>query len=167
RRALGAVAALVLLCGAAWFAYDRLVLAHFESTDNAYVQGNLVQITPQAAGTVVAIAADDTDAVRAGQVLVRLDPADAQVALEQAEAQLAQTVRQVRSLYAGNAALQAQIAAREADAARARSELARAQEDVTRRRPLVQRGAIGREEFAHVQTQLDAARSSLAAAESA
>ena len=53
-------------------------MKHYESTDNAYVQGNVIQITPQIGGTVVAIHADDTDFVKAGQPLVKLDPADAQ-----------------------------------------------------------------------------------------
>ncbi len=100
------------------------MLNHYESTDNAYVQGNVVQITPQVAGTVIAIDTDDTAHVKAGDVLVRFDPADAQVALEQAQAQLAQTVREVRTVYANNSTLQAQIAAREADLARVQVELA-------------------------------------------
>ena len=167
RKALAAVTALVAIAGIAYGVYWALVLDHYESTDNAYVQGNVVQLTPQVGGTVIAIAADDTDHVKAGELLVRLDPADAQVALEQAEAQLAQTVREVRTLYANNGALQAQIALREADVAKARSDLARAQDDVTRRSPLLATGAVGQEEFNHSNAQLAAARSSLAAAESA
>jgi membrane fusion protein (multidrug efflux system) len=167
KKALSAVAAAVVLGGIAYTAYWAMVLNHYESTDNAYVQGNVVQLTPQVGGTVVAINADDTDHVKAGQVLVKLDPADAQVALDQAEAQLAQTVREVRTLYANNGTLKAQIDLREADLARSQSELARAQDDVTRRAPLVATGAVGKEEFNHVNSQLAAARSSVAAAQSA
>ncbi|MGE0312932.1 MAG: HlyD family efflux transporter periplasmic adaptor subunit [Lautropia sp.] len=167
RRALLGVALFVALAAVGWGAYWALVLNHVESTDNAYVQGNVVQITPQVAGTVVAIAADETDRVRAGDVLVRLDPADAKVALEQAEAQLAQTVREVRTLYANNSTLEAQIALREADLAKAQSDLARAQADVSRRAPLVRSGAVGREEFNHANAQLAAARSNVAAGRSA
>ena len=134
RKALTAVAAAVLLAGGAYGAYYALVLSHYESTDNAYVQGNLVQITPQVGGTVVGIGADDTDFVKAGQTLVKLDAADAQVALDQAEAQLAQTVREVRGLYANNSTLNAQIALRQADVQRALSDLAKAQDDVDRSR---------------------------------
>ena len=166
RQALGAVAALVALAGLAYGAYWALVLHHYESTDNAYVQGMVVQLTPQMGGTVVAIQADDTDHVQAGQLLVRLDPADAQLALEQAEAALAQTVREVRTLYANNSSLQAQIAVREADLAHAKADLAKALDDVERRAPLVASGAVGGEEFNHVKAQLNAARSSVAAAES-
>ena len=128
RKALAGVTALVAVAGITYGAYWALVLNHFETTDNAYVQGNVVQITPQVGGTVVAINADDTDHVKAGQWLVRLD---------QAEAQLTQTVREVRTLFANNGSLKAQISLREADLARARSELARAQDDVDRRAPLV------------------------------
>lgn len=167
KRALSAVAGLVVLGGIAYGAYWALVLNHYESTDNAYVQGNVVQLTPQLGGTVVAINADDTDKVKAGQVLVKLDPADAQVALDQAEAQLAQTVREVRTLYANNSTLKAQIALREADLARAKSDEARAQDDVARRSPLVATGAVGKEEFNHSTATLSAAKSSVAAAQSA
>ena len=90
---------LFLLAGAAWAAHWALVSRYLIDTDDAYVQGNVVQITSQVAGTVLNIQADDTDFVQAGQPLVRLDQADAKVALEQAEAQLAQTVREVRTTY--------------------------------------------------------------------
>ncbi|AKJ30004.1 HlyD family efflux transporter periplasmic adaptor subunit [Caldimonas brevitalea] len=167
KKALLAVTLGVLLVGAAYGAYGLLFGGQYETTDNAYVQGNVVQITPQVSGTVLSIAADDTDYVRAGQTLVTLDASDARVALEQAEAQLAQTVREVRVLFANNGALQSQVSLREADLARARSELARAQDDVTRRTPLVATGAVGKEEFNHANAQLNAARSAVAAAESA
>ena len=167
KKALTAVAATVAVAGIAYGIYWAMVLNHFESTDNAYVQGNVVQITPQLSGTVIAINADDTDHVKAGQLLVRLDPADAQIALDQAEAQLAQTVREVRTLYANNSTLRAQIALREADLARAQSDVARAQDDVSRRAPLLASGAVGKEEFNHVTSALAASNSGVAAAQSA
>ncbi|MDY0749041.1 HlyD family efflux transporter periplasmic adaptor subunit [Paucibacter sp. R3-3] len=136
-------------------------------TDNAYVQGNAVQITPQIAGTVLMIGADDTDFVRAGQTLLRLDPADTQVALEQAEAQLAQTVREVRQLFANNGTLSAQLSLRQAELTRLQSEAARARDDVRRRSALIADGAIGREEFEHAKTQLATAESAITAARAA
>ena len=166
KRALLGVSGVVAVAAIAYGIYFALVLNHYESTDNAYVQANVVQLTPQVGGTVVAINADDTDFVKAGQLLVRLDPADAKVALDQAEAQLGQTVREVRTLFVNNGALKAQISAREADLARARSEVARAQDDVDRRAPLVATGAVGKEEFNHVASQLAVTRSALAAAQS-
>ncbi len=167
KKALSAIAAVVVLGGGAYGAYYALVANHYEHTDNAYVQANVVQITPLVGGTVVAIQADDTDVVKAGQPLVKLDTADARISLDQAEAQLAQTVREVRTLYANNATLQAQIQTRQADVARAQNDFKRAQDDVNRRAPLVATGAVGQEEFQHAQAQLSAARSALTAAESA
>jgi membrane fusion protein (multidrug efflux system) len=167
RKALTAVASVVVLAGLAWGVYEWLVASHYESTDNAYVQGNVIQITPQIGGTVMAILADDTDFVKAGQPLVQLDPADARVALEQAGANLAQTVRQVRTLYANNATLSAQITLREADVTRAQSDVARAEDDLNRRQSLVANGAVSKEELNHAQTQLANAKSALAAAQAA
>ena len=167
RQALTAVASVVVLAGLALGSYEWLVASHYESTDNAYVQGNVIQITPQIGGTVMAILADDTDFVKAGQPLVQLDPADARVALDQAEANLAQTVRQVRTLYANNATLTAQITLREADVNRVRSDVERASDDLSRRQSLTGNGAVSREELNHAQTQLSSAHSALAAAQAA
>jgi membrane fusion protein, multidrug efflux system len=165
KKTLTSVAAVVAVAGLGWGAYQWLVASHYESTDNAYVQGNVIQITPQIGGTVVGIYADDTDFVKAGQPLVKLDPADAKVGLEQAEANLAQTVRQVRTLYANNGSLAAQVRLREADIAKAQSEVARANDDLNRRQLLVGNGAVSREELNHATTQLANARSALAAAQ--
>jgi len=167
RRGLTLIAAATGVCALIWGGWHWFNGRHHQSTDNAYVAGNVVQITPQVGGTVVAIQADDTDFVKAGQVLVKLDPADARVALEQAEAQLAQTVREVRTLFANSGALQAQVQAREADLGRLQSDLARAQEDAQRRAPLVASGAIGKEEFQHASAQVTAAKSAVAAAQAA
>ena len=116
---------------------------------------------------MVSIGADDTDYVKAGQLLVKLDPADARVALDQDEAQLAQTVREVRTLYANNSTLQAQVSLRSADLARAQADAARLQDDVNRRAPLMASGAVGREEFQHATAQVIAAKSTVTAAQAA
>ncbi|MDM0066287.1 HlyD family efflux transporter periplasmic adaptor subunit [Variovorax sp. J31P207] len=162
-----AIGGLVLVALSGYAGYRLLGLGGTVTTDNAYVQGNLIQITPQIAGTVLEVRADDTDFVRAGQLLARLDPADSRVALDQAESQLAQTVREVRTLYANNEVLGAQIALRQAEVSRFESELARAQVDARRREALVEDGAVGREEFEHANTQLTSARSALASTRAA
>jgi len=158
---------IVVVVGLAWTAYEWLVASHYESTDNAYVQGNVIQITPQIGGTVLAILADDTDYVKAGQALVRLDPTDATVALDQARANLAQVVRQVRTIYANNGSLSAQITLRESDVAKAQVEIARATDDLNRRQSLVKNGAVSKEDLNHAQTQLANGKSALAAAQAA
>ncbi|HUX25016.1 MAG TPA: efflux RND transporter periplasmic adaptor subunit, partial [Burkholderiales bacterium] len=122
-------------------------------TDDAYVGGNMVQITPQVYGTVLAIDADNTDYVKAGQTLVSLDPADSRIALEQAEAALARSVRQVRNLMATTAEIEATVALR-------KTELARAREDLARRASLAGTGALPAEDLQHAR---NAVASSLAA----
>src|SRR5690606_23740506 len=126
-------------------------------TDDAYVQGNVVGVTPQVGGTVVAIHAEDGMRVEAGQVLVELDPSDATVALEQAKANLAATVRQVRGLYAAVDAGRAGMRARQVAVERARA-------DVARRTGLVASGAVSQEELAHARNELAAAQAALATA---
>lgn len=165
RRALLSLTAVVVLVGAAWGAYEVLVASNYEGTDNAYVQANVIQITPQIAGTVMAIGADDTDFVKAGQPLVQLDPSDAKVALEQAEAALAQAVRQARTLYANNGSLSAQVQLRQAEVSKAQSDLARAQDDLRRRQSLSGNGAVSKEELNHSETTVANARSALVAAQ--
>ncbi len=165
KRALIVLASVVVLGVVTWSIYDYIVASHYEATDNAYVQGHVIQITPQIGGTVMAILADDTDFVKAGQPLVQLDPADARVALEQAEAALAQTVRQVRTLYANNGALAAQVRLRDAEVVRAQGDVARATDDLNRRQSLGGNGAVSKEELNHAQSQQATARSALAAAE--
>ncbi|HMT38216.1 MAG TPA: efflux RND transporter periplasmic adaptor subunit [Thermomonas sp.] len=156
KRALLVVAALVVLAGIGWLAYYLLVARWHEQTDDAYAQGNIVNITPQTAGTVVAISVEDGMRVQAGQVLVQLDPNDAEVAYQQAVANLANTVRQVRGLYSSVEAAQADIAARQVAVAQARA-------DVARRSGLVATGAVSAEELAHARTQLQAAEAALSA----
>jgi len=167
RKALLTLTSVVVIAGLGWGVYDWLVSSHYETTDNAYVQGNVIQITPQVGGTVLSILADDTDFVKAGQKLVQFDPADTRVALEQAEASLGQTVRQVRTLYANNASLSAQVALREADLTRTQSDVTRATDDLARRQALAGNGAVSKEELQHAQAQLASAKSAQAAAQAA
>jgi membrane fusion protein, multidrug efflux system len=154
RRALSVVILLFVLVGIGWITWWYLESRGHETTDNAYVGGNLVLITPRVAGTVVAIGADDTDLVDAGQTLVRLDPSDARVALAQAEAQLAQAVREARVLYAKDTTLAATLAQRRVD-------LARAEDDLARRAPLVASGAVSKEDLQHARDAVAAARAAL------
>ena len=149
---ISAFAAVGIAYGSWWFVSGR----YHESTDDAYVGGNLVQVTPQVAGTVLAIHADDTDFVTAGQTLVELDKADSRVALDQAEAQLAKTVRSVRNLLATDSQLQANVEQR-------RTELARAREDYARRSKLDADvpGAVAAEELQHARDSVAAASAAL------
>ena len=135
-----------------WFFYGRF----FEATDDAYVATDVVQITSEVPGTVIAIHVDDTQSVEQGQALLELDPADAELAMVSTEADLARAVRQVRGLYAQTGQLQAQIAERE-------SALRRAQNDYQRRVSLVHDGAVSGEELAHARDSITELSASLAA----
>lgn len=155
---LRGLVALVVVVGIVWALYHFLVGRWYEGTDDAYVDGNVVQITPQVPGTVISIGADDNDYVREGQTLVKLDPSDADVALAQAEAALAQAVRKVRGLYSTVHTSKADVAAREAA-------VKQAEADYKRRKGLAASGAISAEELAHARDALTTAQSALAAAQ--
>ena len=157
RRVFQLLLLVVVLAVLALTTHALLVGRYHETTDNAYVGGNLVQVTPEINGTVVAIHADDTDLVVAGQPLVEFDKADSRVTQAEAEAQLAKTVREVRALYASTDALRASMELRSA-------ELARARDDVARRESLAATGAVSAEELDHAHSTLTAASSTLAAA---
>ncbi|HEX8755484.1 MAG TPA: efflux RND transporter periplasmic adaptor subunit [Steroidobacteraceae bacterium] len=154
-RILVVVVVLAAILGGAWYFF---VGRWYESTDDAYVDGNVVQITPQIPGTVISIGADDNDYVRAGEPLVTLDSSNEDVALAQAEAALAQTVRRVRGLYSSVRNARADVAVRE-------SEVRQAEADYRRRQGLAATGAVSAEDLAHAHEALTAARSALAAAQ--
>src|SRR5580700_585363 len=152
---LGAIVFVVaVVAGVWWWIYT----SRYQGTDDAYVAGDLVSVMSQVNGTVIAIAADDTDRVRAGQDLVRLDATDARIALQDAEQQLARTARQTHTVFDNRDELSAVVAQRRAD-------LERAQADFQRRKDLTTSGAVSGEELAHARDTLNAARDGLTAAQ--
>ncbi|MGF6533052.1 MULTISPECIES: EmrA/EmrK family multidrug efflux transporter periplasmic adaptor subunit [Paraburkholderia] len=157
KRMMALLVIVILIAAIAYGFYYFLVARFHESTDDAYVNGNVVQITPQVTGTVIAVNADDTQTVKAGDPVVVLDPADARVALEQSEANLGQVVRQVRGLFADDNQYQAQVEVREAD-------LSRAQDDLRRRMLVAQTGAVSQEEISHARDAVKSAQAALDAA---
>lgn len=133
--------------GVYWFLYGQ----YYQSTEDAYVDGNVVSVSPQVKGTVVSISADSTDRVNAGDVLVELDNTDAKVTLKQAKANLAQTVRQVRQLFDQAQRLKATVSLRKAS-------LDQAQRDFQRAENLRKIRGISTQDFQHAQTSLHTAR---------
>ena len=142
-----------LAYGSYWFLYAR----YFESTDDTYVDGDVVQITSEVPGTVIGLRADDTQFVARGQLLLNLDPADAEVAVRVAEANLGRAVRTVRALFDQGGQLRYDIVYREIA-------LRRAEQDYERRTGLLRDGAVSSEELQHTRDDMTEVRASLAAA---
>jgi membrane fusion protein, multidrug efflux system len=157
RRGLAILALVVVLCGVGYGAYWFLYARHFESTDDSYVNGDVVQITSEVPGTVIGLHVDDTQFVARDQLLLELDPADAEVAVRGAEANLGRAVRAVRALFAQADQLRAEIVDREVA-------LHRAELDYQRRTGLLSDGAVSSEEFQHTEDDVTAIRATLAAA---
>lgn len=139
--------------------YERVARFHIE-TDDAYVNGNIVPITPQITGTVIGVDGNNTQIVEKGKPLVRIDPADARIALEKASADLGQTVRRVHAVFVGDDKLRADVMQRQTD-------LARAQGDLQRRLATGAAGAVSTEDVSHAHDAVATARAALAAAQQA
>ena len=158
RRKLKILAGIVAIGAVGYAGYWYVYARHFESTDDCYVNGDVVQITTEIPGTVIQLHADDTQSVARGQALLELDPADAEVSVSNAEANLARAVRAVRALFALADQLRAEIRDREV-------ELRQAEEDHARRSGLLSDGAVSSEEFQHTQERVTEVRASLTAAQ--
>ncbi len=165
-----AVGAIVLVYGI-WY---LLVGRNRVSTDNAYVNAEVAQITPLVSSTVLAVHVRDTQFVKAGTVLVELDPANARIALAQAEADLAVARRRFRQAVATGGALSAQVSASVADIAQARARQAAAQAeydkariDLQRREALAGSGAVSGDELTSARRGFASAQAAVAAARAA
>lgn len=158
RRVMIIILTIFILLGFLYFLYWFFILSIREQTDDAYVNGNKVVISSQVSGTVVAVFADDTQAVRAGQILVKLDPVDAETALSRSASLLAQTVRQVRQQTLSADQYDSVIVTR-------RLELARANTDLGKREPLLAEHAIAPEEVRHAREAVELARAALVQAQ--
>lgn len=158
KRALLGLTTLFLAAGVAYGAYWYLDLRHYQNTDDAYVTGDIVPINPRVTGSVTAIMADNTDKVIAGQPLVKLDASDSQLALEQAETQLAETVRNTHKLMVDVGQLQANVQARQVA-------LSQAMSDLTRFSALGRSDAISQQELQHAQDSVKQAQAELSAAQ--
>jgi membrane fusion protein (multidrug efflux system) len=165
---VGLLAILVLGGGAAWLHFrDRV------STDDAQVDGHLVNVACKVYGSVEQVLVDDNQPVKAGDVLAQLDARDLQAKVDQAAAALAQAQAEVTTAQADDAKAQVsleqarsselQVAQANQDAAR--STLDKAQADLKRAQPLAARQEISAQELDHFQTQAQVAESQWIAAQ--
>jgi membrane fusion protein (multidrug efflux system) len=158
RRILIIIAVIFITIGVVWGLFWALVLSKRERTDDAYVNGNKVVISSQVSGTVIAVLTDDTQLVKAGQVLVRLDPIDAETGLARSASALGQTVRQVRQEKSTADQYDSLISTR-------KLELARTEADLAKREPLLADRAIAPEEVRHARESVQLAHAALTQAE--
>jgi membrane fusion protein (multidrug efflux system) len=159
RRWLGILAIVVIAALVLYGGWRLFFATASESTDDAYVAGDTVKITARDSGTVIALYADDTERVHAGQPLVDLDPATADVELQAAAAQLGQAVRGVRADFSAVNAARAEVTQANADLARARNDLARRQQAAAQ-------GAVSGEEVSHAADTVKTATAALTLAKS-
>jgi membrane fusion protein (multidrug efflux system) len=164
----------IALVGGGYSMMDALVWSKHAVTDNAYVGADVAQVTSQLAAPVSAVLVEDTQQVRRGDVLVRLDDTDAKIAVANAEANLATAIRKVQGLHATDSGLDAQIAARAADQGKAaaavvaaQADVEKAQIDLQRRQAVASTGAVSQDELTSVRTAYSNAAAALRAAQSA
>ena len=157
RKGFLVLGAVVLGAAVIWGVYWLLWARLYESTDDAYVAGNIVAVTSRENATVTALHADNTQQVRKGQLLIEMDPSIAEVNMKAAEANLARAVRGVRGAFASADSYRAQLA-------QANAALARAREDYDRRRSALG-GAVSGEELSHARSAVTAAQSAVSAAQ--
>ncbi|MBA2588073.1 MAG: efflux RND transporter periplasmic adaptor subunit [Alphaproteobacteria bacterium] len=136
-----------VIYGVYWLLYSR----YFESTDDAYVGGNVVAITSKENATVLALHADNTQTVKQGQLLIEMDPAIATVNLQSAQANLARVVRMVKSQFSRSDSGEAQLN-------QARVALKQAQDDYQRRQKAFATQSVSGEELAHARDAVAAAQ---------
>jgi len=164
----------VVIGAVAYGAYYGLVASHYVSTDNAYVGTDTAQVNALVSGPVASIAVSETQAVKAGDILLTIDDADAKIAVAQAQAALALAQRHVQGYYASDEALAGQLGARQADVASANAQIVAAQAnlgnaktELARRQNLAQSGAVSQEELTTAQNAFTQAQAALNAAEAA
>ncbi len=158
----------VLIIGAVYAIWYLLVGRNHVGTDNAYVNAEIAQVTPLISAQAIEVRVTDTQAVKRGDILVRLDPTNARIALAQAEADLAEARRRFRQTAATSTSLAAQVQARAADINQASAQLAVAQADfdkaridLQRREALAPEGAVSGDEVTSARKAFAAARAGL------
>ncbi|MBY0300451.1 HlyD family efflux transporter periplasmic adaptor subunit [Sphingomonas ginsenosidimutans] len=154
RRAFAVLGAVLLVALIVWAVFHFLLAKPEEETDDAYVAGDVVAITARDPGTVLALHADNTQSVKAGQPLIELDPTTAEVNLAAAAAELARAVRATRADVA-------RVGQSDAAIVEAQAQLSRAQDDYARRRGAAAQGAVSGEELDHAADAVKVAAASL------
>lgn len=174
RRLLGGIGGLaVLLMGIFGYQYQT-VWAHQETTDNAYVRADITPVAAKIEGYVVRLAVKDNQAVRAGDVLLVIDPADYQARIDKARADLANANASLQTLVAARGSAVAQVGAQAglidqaaANVTAARANSARASADAARFERLARHGWTTRARLDQARAEAQSAKAAIVAAEAA
>ena len=154
RRTFWAATGFFLFCalflGLYWLAWGRF----HKRTDDAYVNGNLIVLTPQEPGIVISILADNAELVEEGDPVLQLDPHDFTIAFEKAEAELGESVRLVSQMFFKVEELKAKKEVSEL-------QVMKAQLDYNHRAALVEDAGVSREDYEHSEIALLSAIASL------
>ena len=159
-RAIWIAIIIFLLLGLAWFIYWFFWGQFYESTDDAYVSGNMVTVTPQVPGIVTAFSVLNTDYVHKGRILVELDKTDAKISLDRAVAELGSAVRDVMRLFETAKQLGATVYQKKAI-------FTQAARDFEHRKEVIDIGGVSLEDFEHATTHLQSSFADLVATEHA
>ncbi|MGE8572316.1 MAG: efflux RND transporter periplasmic adaptor subunit [Acinetobacter amyesii] len=166
KKGLGIVAVLIVIALVMYLIWS-IFLNHSVSTDNAYVGAETASITSMVTGQVAEVLVSDTQQVKKGDVLVRIDARDAEIALAQAQAELLKAKRQYKQTAANSSSLNSQIFVSDdaihsasAQVAKAQADLNKAQDELQRRQQLAASGAISKEELSTAQSAVNTAKAS-------
>ncbi|WP_180059489.1 efflux RND transporter periplasmic adaptor subunit [Acinetobacter sp. YH12128] len=166
KKGLGIVAVLIVIALVMYLIWS-IFLNHSVSTDNAYVGAETASITSMVTGQVADVLVSDTQQVKKGDVLVRIDARDAEIALAQAQAELLKAKRQYKQTAANSSSLNSQIFVSDdaihsasAQVAKAQADLNKAQDELQRRQQLAASGAISKEELSTAQSAVNTAKAS-------
>ncbi|WP_180170508.1 efflux RND transporter periplasmic adaptor subunit [Acinetobacter sp. YH12027] len=166
KKGLGIVAVLIVIALVMYLIWS-IFLNHSVSTDNAYVGAETASITSMVTGQVAEVLVSDTQQVKKGDVLIRIDARDAEIALAQAQAELLKAKRQYKQTAANSSSLNSQIFVSDdaihsasAQVAKAQADLNKAQDELQRRQQLAASGAISKEELSTAQSAVNTAKAS-------
>ena len=160
KHAIGIAILVFLILGLAYLCYWLLWGRFHQFTDDAYVDGNMVIVTPQVPGIVTSLTALSTDFVPKGRILVELDKTDATIALDRSIAGLGSAVRQVQEMFENVKTLHATTAMKKAL-------FIRAAQDYERRMDLIDEGAVSTEDLQHADADVKSTYADLVSSEHA
>lgn len=165
RKGLTTALLLMVLTATTWWVWSEFFSPNTVETENAYTAAEIADVTSLVSGPVAQVQVHDTQFVKAGDILVTLDNADAVLAVELAQARLARTERSVRQLFANNLVLKQKVSsqaanlnAAQADVTRANADLKRTRLDLNRQRNLAKTDATSQEKLTNAEAYFSIAQ---------